>query len=97
MDERVWTLAVWDVAERRWAALATSRDEARIRKLHWQLVNLVMVFAEVVEVARDDDDAVVAALAMLLKVHPGAVFQSYFDLASLVSLDRVPADGPALN
>lgn len=97
VDERVWTLAVWDVAGRQWAALATSRDEARIRKLHWQLVNLVMVFAEVVEVCRDDDDAVLAALAMLLKVHPAAVFQSYFELANHVSLDRVSAGGASVN
>jgi len=98
MEPHVWTLAVWDVARREWAALATSGDEARIRGLHWQLVNLVMVFAEVVEVVRDDDDAVVAGLSMLPKVHPTAVFQSYFDLASLVSLDRIErGNAPKVN
>lgn len=95
--EKVFTLAVWDVAGRQWAALATSPNQVRIRELHWQLVNLVMIFAEVVEVPRDDDDAVVAALAMLPKVHPAAVFQSYFDLASFVSLDRVPRVGAVAN
>lgn len=91
MSDPVFTLAVWDVARRQWAALVTSSDLALVRGLHDQLVGLVMVFAEVVAVPRSDDDAVVAALAMLPKVHPEAVFRSYFDLAQYVSLDDPPA------
>lgn len=90
MSEPVFTLAVWDVRKRAWAALVTSPNLAVVRGLHDQLVGLVMVFAEVVAVPRSDDDAVVAALAMLPKVHPEAVFQSYFDLAQFVSMDDPP-------
>lgn len=100
LSEPVFTLAVWDVRRRMWAALVTSSDLSKVRGLHDQLVGLVMVFAEVVAVPRADDDAVVAALAMLPKVHPEAVFRSYFDLVEFVSLDEVgpgPVGGLPLN
>lgn len=88
MSDRVWTLAVWDVRLRRWAAFVTSEKRELIDGLATQLASLVMVFSCVVEVPRSDDDAVEAALLMLPKVHPEAVFQTYFDLASYVSLDE---------
>lgn len=98
MSDPVFTLAVWDVGRRRWSALATGPDRAKVQSLHDQLVCLVMVFAQVVEVPRSDDDAVVAALAILPKVHPEAVFQSYFDLVEFVSMDEVPTgSGVPLN
>lgn len=91
MGEPWVTLAVWDVVRRRWAAFVTSRDRAFVDKLHGQLVGLVMVFAVTVDIPGDgSDDAVEAALAMLPKVHPEAVFQSYFDLVQAVSLDEIP-------
>lgn len=91
MSERVFTIAVWDVGRRRWSAFATSPDHELIKRLAHQLVSFVMVFCEIVEVPGSDDDAVEAALAMLPKVHPEAVFQSYFDLVEFVSLDQ-PGD-----
>lgn len=92
-SDSVYTLAVWDVVRRRWSALATSADRGRIDSLHLQLRELVMVFTEVVEVPRSDDDAVCAALAMLPKVHPEAVFQSYFDLVEFVGSHQVTRFG----
>lgn len=89
MSDGVFTLAVWDVRLRRWAAFVTSRDRELVDGLHRQLVGLVMVFAVTVDVAGEDDDAVEAALALLPKVHPEAVFQSYFDLVEFVSLDGI--------
>lgn len=55
-----------------------------------------MVFAEIVEVSRDDDDLIVATLDMLPKVHPEAVFRSYFDLVRHVSTDEVPPGATVL-
>lgn len=96
MSEPVLCLAVWDVRRRCWAALCRSDKHEVIEQLSMQLASLVMVFSVVVEVPRDDDDAVVATLAMLPKVHPEAVFQSYFDLANYVSLDE-PSAPPRAN
>lgn len=97
MSDRVFTLAVWDVAARRWAALATSSDRARIDLLHSQLAGLVMVFTEVVEVLGTSDDDVVASLALLPKVHPEAVFTCYFDLVAVVSGDQLVGVPPPVN
>jgi len=88
LSDPVFTLAVWDCAHYRWHALVTSPRRELVDGIHVQLVNLVMVFAAVVEVPRDDDEAVVAALAMLPRIHPGAVLQSYFDLLQYLSQDQ---------
>lgn len=87
MGERVFSLAVWDIAGHRWAPLATSPDRARVEALHIQLASFVMVFAEIVEVPDASDDAVEAALSLLPKVHPEAVFAAYFDLTQYLSVE----------
>lgn len=88
-DGKVFTLAVWDVGRRRWHAFVTSADRAFVQSVHDQLVSLVMVFAEIVEVGRDDDDVIEAAVGLLPKVHPEAVFRCYFDLVQFVANDEV--------
>lgn len=81
MSDVVFTLAVWDVRARQWMALATSPERSRVEALDLQLGSHVMVFSQIVEVPRSDDDAVVAALAMLPKVHPKMVARVYGDFA----------------
>jgi len=88
MSETVYVLAVWDVRLRRWAALCSSPDRSKVQAVLHQLCGLVMVFADVVAVRPDTVEAIEAGLSMLPKVHPEAVFQTYFDLATYVSCDE---------
>lgn len=89
--EPTYVLAVWHVAERRWAALARSAEVSKVDALHDQLVALVCVYTEVVKVERDDDDLIEATLSTLAEVHPAAVVDTYLDLVEYVVDGRGPA------
>lgn len=86
MVDRVFTLAVWDVAAGRWSAFVTSTESARVEAVLDQLVCLVPVFAEVVEVAGGDDESIVAALGLLPSPGRAMVALAYREVADYVGV-----------
>lgn len=87
MSDRVFTLAVWDVAGGRWVAGVTSPVRARIEAVHLLFRDLVPAFAQVVEVDRDEVEAIEAAVSALPAVDAVSVFCLHQELCELVQED----------
>lgn len=87
MSERVWTLAIWHVVERRWIACLTSDVEARVRAVDEAFTAVVPGFCFVIEVPRDDVELIEAMVSGLPAPPPSAVFSMYFHICNFLSGD----------